>query len=440
MNTLKNHLFLLSCIALFAFFDSSAQPTLQLSQAQCREMALACSEDLQIANNKQRQAEMDRQIAIAAALPNIEGSATGSYIFPDMNLMGMKLCMHGTYLAGLTLTQPIYTGGKLSAARQLAKIGAETSSEQQRMTTMDVLVDADRTYWSYVAVKRKIHVVECYCRQMDTLYRQAEVALRAGLSTSNDMLRIEAKRSELRYQLQRAQCGVELCRLALCRTIGVDYTTLIQATDTLINCSTTPTLDVDTDARPELRLLHKQIEVSRQQLRMSKAELLPTVGLSLGYTYYDRIQAKGSVDAGDGIQIPYTQNFSDGIGMAMIAIKVPIFHWGEARKKVGKARYELQNAELTLQKNSRLIDIEVQQAIFNVQTARQLIETAQLGIEQADENLRVMQNRYAARLSPLTDLLEAQTLWQQASSNLIEAQTQYKIYETEYLRATGRLE
>jgi outer membrane protein TolC len=107
---------------------------------------------------------------------------------------------------------------------------------------------------------------------------------------------------------------------------------------------------------------------------------------------------------------------------------------------VGKARYELQNAELTLQKNSRLIDIEVQQAIFNVQTARQLIETAQLGIEQADENLRVMQNRYAARLSPLTDLLEAQTLWQQASSNLIEAQTQYKIYETEYLRATGRLE
>ena len=51
-----------------------------------------------------------------------------------------------------------------------------------------------------------------------------------------------------------------------------------------------------------------------------------------------------------------------------------------------------------------------------------------------------MQNRYAAALSPLTDLLDAQSLWQQAQSNLIEALTQYKIYETEYLRATGRLE
>lgn len=51
-----------------------------------------------------------------------------------------------------------------------------------------------------------------------------------------------------------------------------------------------------------------------------------------------------------------------------------------------------------------------------------------------------MRNRYAASMTPLTDLLDAQSQWQQAESNLIEAQTQYKIYETEYLRATGRLD
>lgn len=60
-------------------------------------------------------------------------------------------------------------------------------------------------------------------------------------------------------------------------------------------------------------------------------------------------------------------------------------------------------------------------------------------MRQADENLRVMRNRYAASMAPLTDLLDAQSQWQQAESNLIEAQTQYKIYETEYLRATGSL-
>ena len=126
--------------------------------------------------------------------------------------------------------------------------------------------------------------------------------------------------------------------------------------------------------------------------------------------------------------------------MAVLSVKIPIFHWGEIHKKVRKAKYELKNAELDLQKNTKLLNIEVQQAIRNVQDGYELINTAEKGLQQADENLRVMRNRYVASMAPLTDLLDAQSQWQQAESNLIEAQTQYKIYETEYLRATGALD
>ena len=52
--------------------------------------------------------------------------------------------------------------------------------------------------------------------------------------------------------------------------------------------------------------------------------------------------------------------------------------------------------------------------------------------------MRVTNNKYNVSMALLTDLLDAQSQWKQAKSNLIEAQTQYKIYETEYLRATGR--
>ena len=65
---------------------------------------------------------------------------------------------------------------------------------------------------------------------------------------------------------------------------------------------------------------------------------------------------------------------------------------------------------------------------------------AELALRQAEVNLRVMCNRHAAQMAPLTDLLDAQSQWQQAASNRIEAATQYQIYRTEYLRATGRLE
>lgn len=402
-------------------------------------MALAHNEALQQADNILRQAELDRQIAKTAFLPKFDASAVGAYMLPDMDMMGMELRMRGTYMAGVNLTQPIYTGGKITTGHRLARIGEETATEQLRMTRMDVLVEADNAYWTYIAVGRKVRMLESYHAQMDTLHRQTEAALAAGMATENDLLRIDAKRTEIHYQLQKVQNGADLCRMSLCRIVGADFDTQIEATDTIFVASQPVGLSAETAARPELHLLEKQIAAGKEQIRMARADMLPTVALTANYMYYGNIKLNGMTDAG-GTMIPFSQEFRDGIGMAMLSVQIPIFHWGENRKKVRKARYELRNAELDLQKNTRLLNIEVQQAIRNVQDGYGLIRTAEKGLRQADENLRVMRNRHAASMASLTDLLDAQSQWQQAESNLIEAQTQYKIYETEYLRATGRLD
>lgn len=436
----KKYIIITCCVALLSVFSASAQQPLRISQAECREMALAHSEDLQQSENTLRQAELDRKIAKTAFLPNVEGSAMGAYALPDMDMMGMKLRMRGTYMAGINLTQPIYTGSKITIGHRLARIGEEAAAEQLRMTRMDVLVEADNAYWTYIAVGRKVRMLERYHAQMDTLYRQTAAALAAGMATENDLLRIDAKRSDIRYQLQKVQNGADLCRMSLCRIVGVDFDTRIETTDTAFVASQPDRLSAETAARPELHLLEKQVAAEKEQIRMARADMLPTVGLSVGYSYYGNLKLNGMADAGGGTMVPYSQKFQEGMGLAMLSVKIPIFHWGESRKKVRKAQYDLRNAELDLQKNSRLLSIEVQQAIRNVQDGFLLIRTAETGLQQADENLRVMRNRYAASMAPLTDLLDAQSQWQQAESNLIEAQTQYKIYETEYLRATGRLE
>lgn len=428
------------CIALLSVSSVMAQPTLRLSQSECRRMALANSEELQQAENMIQQAELDRKIAIAASFPKIEGSATGAYMLPDLDMMSMELRMHGTYMAGISLMQPIYTGGKISTGRKLAHIGEEVAAEKHRMTRMDILVEADNAYWTYIAVGRKVRMLESYHTQMDTLYNQTATALSVGLATENDLLRIEAKRSDIRYQLQKVKNGADLCRMSLCRIVGVDFNTVIEAVDTTFLISDPGRLSDDMNSRPELYLLNKQVAANKEQIRMARAEMLPTIGLTAGYSYYGNIKLNSMIDAGMGMMVPYTQEFRDGIGLAMVAVKIPIFHWGESRKKLRKAQYNLKNVELDLQKNTRLLSIEVQQAIRNMQDSYLLIQTAEMGERQANENLRMMRNRYKASMAPLTDLLDAQSQWQQAESNLIEAQTQYKIYETEYLRATGKLE
>lgn len=430
----------LLCAVLLTGAAARAQEPLPLTLAECRERALAHSEELQQADIRLEQARLDRRIAATAALPRIEGSATGAYVVPDIDMMGMEMRMRGTYMAGLTLTQPIYAGGKISAARRMARIGEEVAGEQRRMTRMEVLVEADNAYWTLVAVEGKVRMLESYAAQMDTLCTQTTAAVESGMAIENDRLRVEARRSEIDYQLQKARNGADLCRMSLCRVIGVGGDIRPVPTDTLFRPSAPGELRADLEARPELRMLEQQVAIGEQQIRDARSAMLPTAGLSLGYTYYGNIKLQSMVDAGGGTYVPYTQEFRDGLGLAMVAVKIPIFHWGESRKKVRKARFELQHAQLDLQKNTRLMTLEVEQAIRNVEDGYRMIRTAELALSQAEENLRVMRNRHAAQMAPLTDLLDAQSQWQQAASNRIEAQTQYRIYETEYLRATGRLE
>ena len=437
MNKIK--IIISCCVALCTVSEVPAQQPLRISLSECREMALTHSEELQQADNTIQQAKLDRKIAATAYLPKIDGAATGAYMLPNIDMMGMELSMRGTYMAGLSLTQPIYAGGKITTGNRLARIGEEVASEQYRMKRMDVIADADNAYWTYIAVGRKVRMLESYKAQMDTLHRQTETALSAGLATENDLLRIEAKRSEISYQLQKVKNGADLCRMSLCSIVGADFNTQIEAVDTTFIISRPGQLDPDIASRPELHLLEKQVAAGKEQIRMARADMLPTVGLGLSYMYYGNVKLNSMIDVG-GTKVPFSQEFRDGIGMAVLSVKIPIFHWGEIHKKVRKAKYELKNAELDLQQNTKLLNIEVQQAIRNVQDGYELINTAEKGLQQADENLRVMRNRYVASMAPLTDLLDAQSQWQQAESNLIEAQTQYKIYETEYLRATGALD
>lgn len=433
------HILLIGLMLLSACIGIQAQEKLTLSHKECRELALLHSEDLQSADNAIKQADIDKSVAFKAYLPKVDGTLSGTYMTPDMDMMGMALQMRGMYMAGISVTQPIYAGGKIRAANKLAKIGQDCSKESQRKVRMQVLADADNAYWSFISVHWKEKMLRAYKRQMDTLYQQVEKSLSVGMSIESELLRIDSKRRDIEYQLQKASNGLNLCRLSLCNVIGCSFDTQIEPTDTIIATSAVMQLDDDISMRPELKLLEKQIESAKQQVTLTRADFLPQIGLSLGYMYYGNVKLKGTTADAQGNYVSYTQKFNDGFGILMASVSIPIFHWGEGIKKVKKAKLEVENAQLALQKNTRLMNIEVQQAIQNVMDSQKLVETATIGRQQADENLRVMNDRYENGMCTLIDLLDAQSQWHQAQSNLIEAQTQQKMNETEYLRVTGRL-
>jgi outer membrane protein TolC len=411
-----------------------------IDNAACVEMALRASRELQQSANAVEQAKLDKGIAKTAYLPNFAGSATGGWRLPDTDMLSMQLQLRGLYFAGINLTQPIYAGGKIVAANKLASIGYKAALEQQRLTHAQIVANAENAYWSYVAVLAKQRMMQSYKEQIDTIYQQTLTSVQAGMATDNDLLRIEARRSQIVYQLSQVDNGANLCRLSLCNMFDIDSETPIETTDKEVPLDVPVNLnDFDIYNRPEVRLLQSQVDAKLQQVNMKRAEFLPQIGLQAGWSAYGNIKVKGYATGADGSAVPFTYN-SSGTGWTIMAsLQVPLFHWGEGYKKVKRAKIDVDNAKLELDDKTRLMTLEVRQAISNVDNGRQMLHAAERAMEQADANLQMQTQRYNLGLASLTEQLEAQSQWYTSSSNLIEARTQLRIYYVEYQRVTGRL-
>jgi outer membrane protein TolC len=260
------------------------------------------------------------------------------------------------------------------------------------------------------------------------------------MATETHLLRISTKQNEINYQLQKARNGEQLCGLALANVIGSDFEKTIIPTDTLLTASVPEQLSEDFSTRPDLLLLQQQVKASEVMVKKSRSNYLPTIALVGRYSHYNNLRLKGDLNLPDIGSFDFNHTISGGNPMALLSISLPLFHWGAELKKVKKAKFDLSDAKLQLQQNERGMRVEVRRAVQNVTDSQRMVETAIVGRQQADENLRVMRQKFDNQMCTMTDLLDAQSQWQQARSNLIEAQTQQKIYETEYLRVTGRLE
>jgi outer membrane protein TolC len=172
------------------------------------------------------------------------------------------------------------------------------------------------------------------------------------------------------------------------------------------------------DATVEYQLLSKADDASKLEMRMKKGEFMPTVALSGGYLYNDFMGP--------------SQNSLVG----MVNVSIPI-SW-KAPHSVKKYKYRYQNAVTEFNDGSEQLLIRMQKSQIDLTNAYQQAFIALNSIEQSEENLRLNEQYFKAGTSSMSDLLEAQQLFQQSRDKYAEAYSKYEISKTEYLQATGR--
>ncbi|MFA7492363.1 MAG: TolC family protein [Proteiniphilum sp.] len=435
------------------FSQTDRDKQIDLSIRQCREMALVSSEEMKIAGYLNEQAKVEKQIARTAALPKLSASGTYGYLNSDIALglpeMELKIPIMGTevdlsgmipetmnvginsgiYMIGATLQQPIFTGGRIVTGNKMAEKGMEITEENSNMTRMSIIAEAEKAYWTYFSMKDKINLLNQYEALLDTLHQSVSDMISVKMATGNDLLKISSRRSNIRYQKQKAVNGMELCRMQLCRIIGVDPETKIRLTDSISKENSQVTdHSYDLTLRPEYRMLQKQVELKELGIKNARGEYLPTVGLMAGYSYLGKMEMGG-----------ISMRMDRPSALVMLSVNIPLFNFGEGVKKIRNAKIlrEIQQEELN--KNSSLLTIEIEHAKRNLQDASLLIMTAESALVEAEASLRSIRDNYEVGMGTLLDLLDAQTQWQEAYNNTIDARVEHKINEIEFLRVTGRL-
>lgn len=372
--------------------------------------------------------------ATGTYVPNVTPNADGSYTlnqyadFPDQK---MEYKVKNVFMGGLMLTQPIYMGGKITTAYNMSLIGREMAELNVSLTKDEILVKTGEAYFLAVKAKEMIEVAKKYKTLLEELSRTVDNAVKNGLKTRNDKMKVQVKLNEAELNLTKAENAYRLARMNLCHYIGRPLTSDIEVAsqDYTNETSFHPNINktINITSRQEYELLNKKVELAEKQIALTRSDYLPNVVLTGGVMY-----ANGAELAG--------KKLIDGASASVgIGVKIPLLTFGENTNKIRSAKSKQVIARLEQEDLNEKMMLEQQQALNNVEEAEKIVTFTTSALTQAEENMRLSKQQYEVGTETLSDHLEAQALWQNCYASKIDAICQYQLAWLKYQKSKGEI-
>lgn len=430
---------------------ASAQTMLSLEQV--RQMALEHNIKLRTADNNIRMAQEQQRQAFTAYFPQI--SSTGMAFKSNEDILKAKIntadvipsslgqaipqnilsqipaqmkvgFLDRGLLLGVTAMQPLFMGGQIVNGNKLAKVGVEVSQLQRKQSENDVRLNAERYFWQVVRLKENIKTIHAIDSLLLKIEDDVKASVEAGVALPNDLLQVQLRRNEVESNKVKAENGLELSKMMLAQYIGMDGEPIdVSASVDRDHVPEFPlSLKADHDlsvkATPEYRMLQKNVEAKTLQRRMETGKRLPSLAVGASYHHTDMLHT--------------TNNF----GTIFATVKIPISDWWGGSHAIKRSKLAEQNAREQLADQSQMLRIRMQKNWNDVSDAYRQLTIAHKSIEQSKENLRLHADYYNAGTANISDLLEAEQLYQQSCDHYIESFSDLQTKIIEYRNSIGQ--
>ena len=477
---------MLRYIVLFGVvIESVIQVQGAVSLDSCRAMALRNNKQMLINATRIEGAEYQREVARAAYFPSIDfvggytynqkelsifdsdqmlpvktfNPATGSYEFaiaknpitgepitsPDGRPVPQEVALipkeamtyntHNLFFGALTLTQPVYMGGKIKALNRITEYSTQMAEMQHQRDAEDIIYNVDVAYWQVVSLDAKERLAESYVSLLDTLSRNVKAMWREGVATRSDTLMVRVKLNQAQVDLSKVKDMLSLSRMALAQLCGLPIDSPLRLADENRQdiLSATPLLpqgyDLQQvyDRRNDMRQLELGAKMAQQQSKIEFASMLPNVALIGAYSFSNPNMFNGFKRNFDG-------NFSVGV-----MVTVPLWHSGGNYYKYKAAQTNETIMQLNIADAKDKIALQVRQASFKAQEAVKTYKMTLENLASAKENLRQAQIGFREGVMTIDNVMEAQTTWLKANSECLDAQIEVQLCNTYLLKVLGLL-
>ena len=371
---------------------------------------------------------------IASQIPALGASLTSAFNEAGSSLVdALRTDTRNVYAGAITLTQPLYMGGKIRAYNKITKYAEELAQQQHQGGMQEVIMSTDQAYWQVISLVNKKKLAEGYLKLLQQLDSDVEKMIAEGVATKADGLSVRVKVNEAEMTLTKVEDGLSLARMLLCQLCGIDLSSPITLADE--NMEDIPLLTPETHFdmstayanRPEIRSLELATQIYKQKINVTRAEHLPSIALMGNY-----MVTNPSV-------FNSFENKFKGMWNVGVMVQIPIWHWGEGIYKTKAAKAEARIAQYQLQDAREKIELQVNQSAFKVKEASKKLVMATKNMEKADENLRYATLGFKEGVIATSNVLEAQTAWLSAQSEKIDAQIDVKLTEIYLKKSLGTL-
>jgi outer membrane protein TolC len=338
------------------------------------------------------------------------------------NPVSISMMKNGA-LAGINAVQPIFAGGQIINGNKLAKVGEEAARLQLQLSENEVENQTEQYYWQLVSMQEKLKTIDAVDSMLAGIHKDVDVAVRAGVAMRNDLLQVQLRQNELKSQRLKLNNGIDIVRQLLAQYCGLSTTDFALAQPSFQDEGLAMSAVAPESALPnipEYQLLQKQVEVAQLQRKMEIGKNLPSVAVGAGYNYHNMLDVDRT------------------FAMVFATVSIPISDWWGGSHAVKRSKLEYQKALDEQQDKSELLKIRMRNAWNSVEESYQQLAIARQSIEQAAENLRLNQNFYQAGTNKMSDLLEAQMLYQQSLDRRVDAFINYQISLLNYRQASGQ--